>query len=197
MYVFSIDIPFKGSLRLLNMRSKLKQCLICTAVSLTPLCMSQWCQWLQTVQWCHWHHCAVCSRVRFPYTKQCVELFTKMVAQLYDMHSSVIVTAVTCTAVSLTPQWQTQRYIIDTAVQPILSINKFEDIPIQKGFNPWIMGPEEVVWFIKTRGRKSRVRVPLMKCLLNETSPVTKCLRNKIPPRQICNGLLCNTVKTP
>jgi hypothetical protein len=35
-------------------------------------------------------------------------------------------------------------------------------IHIQKGFNPCIRGPGEVVWWRKkTRGRKSRVRVPL------------------------------------
>jgi hypothetical protein len=151
--------------------------------------MSQWRQWLQTVQWCHWHHCEVCSRVRFHYTKQCVEFFAKMVAQwcqwhCCDMHSGVIDTAMTCTAVSLTPLWQAQRYIINTAVQPILSIKKFEDI-LKKALTREFMGLEEVVWLKKTRGRKSRVRVPLTKCLLNETSPVTKRLRNKSPPRQI------------
>jgi hypothetical protein len=29
-------------------------------------------------QLCQLHRCAVCSRVRFPYKKQCVELFAKI-----------------------------------------------------------------------------------------------------------------------
>jgi hypothetical protein len=60
MFVFSIDIPFTGSQSLLNMRSKviavsythsgvIYTALHVTAVSMTPLCMSQRCQW---------HHCA-------------------------------------------------------------------------------------------------------------------------------------------
>jgi hypothetical protein len=54
-----------------------------TVVSMTPLCMSQQCQWL-----C----CAACSRVRFPYKKQCVELFAKILKKSW-LHSSVNDTA--------------------------------------------------------------------------------------------------------
>jgi hypothetical protein len=52
--VFSIDIPFKGSQRLSNMRSKVTTVHTCPAVTMTPLCMSQRCKW---------HRCATCSRV--------------------------------------------------------------------------------------------------------------------------------------
>jgi hypothetical protein len=60
MYVFSTDIPFKGSQSLGKMMSKVtavsylhsgvifaQPCHICTAVSMTPLDMSHRCQWLR------------------------------------------------------------------------------------------------------------------------------------------------------
>jgi hypothetical protein len=60
-----------------NMRTKV------TAVSMTPLCKSQRCQW---------HRCAVCSRVRFPYKKNSVPNYSrryskkKLVAQRCQWH---------------------------------------------------------------------------------------------------------------
>jgi hypothetical protein len=88
-----------------------------TAVSLTPLCMSQRCQWYHCA-------CAVCNRVKFPY-KTVFQIIRENIWQSW-LHTCVIDTVVTCTAVSLTPLWHAQRYhwhrcdmhsgIIDTAV---------------------------------------------------------------------------------
>jgi hypothetical protein len=55
MYVFSIDIPFKGNQSLSNMRSNVTRCHICTTVSLIPQHESN-----------------------FLIKKQCVELFAKI-----------------------------------------------------------------------------------------------------------------------
>jgi hypothetical protein len=62
----------------------------CTAVSMTPLCTSQWCQ-------CH--RCAVCSRIIFPHKKhKCLGSFMKK----FDK--------VGCKAVSMTPLYMSQQY---------------------------------------------------------------------------------------
>jgi hypothetical protein len=66
-----------------------------------------------------------------------------------DMHSRAIETIVICTAVSLTPLCnQLCRFFPQTRSH------------FQKGFNPRIRSLGGVVWW-KSRGRKSRARVPL------------------------------------
>jgi hypothetical protein len=132
-----------------------------TAVSLTLLCMSHWCQW---------HYCSVCCWVRFPYKNSvsdyredvgknvsytAVSMTPLWYAQLChwhlcDMHSSIIDTAVTCSAVSVTPLCN-QLGRLSSLIRSHIRI----------GFNPCIRGPGKVFWWKKTRGRKSRVRFPL------------------------------------
>jgi hypothetical protein len=175
MHVFSIDIPFKGSQSHSNMRSKVTavsmtllwmshrcQWLCCayhsgvndTAVQVTAVPMTL----LFKSQRCHLHRCVVCSKIICPHKNSIVvdhsqKFSTKLVAQWchwhhFDIHSSVIDTAVTCTAVSLT-MLSNQLCWFSMQIQS----------HIQKGFNPCIRGLGEVVWW--NRGRKSRVRVPL------------------------------------
>jgi hypothetical protein len=117
---------------------------ISTAASLTPMCMSQQCQW---------HRCscpsgALCSRVSFPFKKQCDELFAKifekkLVAERYQWHrcachSYVNDSAVQVTAVSMTPLCY-QFCRLSSRIRG----------HIRKGFNLCIRDPWEFVWWKK------------------------------------------------
>jgi hypothetical protein len=118
---------------------------------------------------------------------RCHRYSTKLVAQRCqwhncDMHSGVNDTTVICTAVLLTPLWHAQRYhwhrcdihscvivtaVICTAVSKtplcnqLCRISSWSQSYIRKDFNQCIRGLGEVVWWKKTRGRKSRVGVTL------------------------------------
>jgi hypothetical protein len=140
LYVFSIDIPFKGSQNLKFKGSKSQRCHICTAVS----------------QHCQWHRCAVCSRVRFPYGKTVCQIIRedirkKLFAQRCqwhrcDMQSGFIDTAVPVTVVSMTLCRLSSR--IRSHIRKALTC---------------VSGTQGKLFDEKNRGRKSRVWVPLKK----------------------------------
>jgi hypothetical protein len=115
MFVFSIDIPLKVARtdRIWGPRSQ--RCHICTAVSLTPLCMSY------GVNDTALHvttklDCRIKTVLRF---------IRKNILQSW-LHRGVVDTAVMCTAMSLTPLWHALQYhcyqcdmhirVIDTAL---------------------------------------------------------------------------------
>jgi hypothetical protein len=117
--VFSIDIPFKGSQSHSDMRSKVTAGLKNdTSVHVTGVSMQ--CQWLCCACYSGFNDtavpCALCSQIIIP---------RKNFRQSW-FHSSVIDTAVICTAVSITPLWHAQwshwqrcdmhSSVIDTAV---------------------------------------------------------------------------------
>jgi hypothetical protein len=54
MYVFSIDIHFKGRQILAKMMAKVTGCHICTADSMTPLCMAKVCKICLKTFLVHW-----------------------------------------------------------------------------------------------------------------------------------------------
>jgi hypothetical protein len=117
---------------------KSQQCHICTTVSLTWLCMSQQCQWHRC--FCHsgvsdsaGHVTAVCSRVRFFIKKKhCVELFPKI----------------------FEPSWHR------CATNFVDYLREFEAI-FEKALT-CVSGTQGSCLMKKNRGRKSRVRVPLI-----------------------------------
>jgi hypothetical protein len=103
----------------------------CTAVSMTPLCLSQWCQWIRCAchsgvndtavhitavsmtplcmsQQCQWLCCSVCSQVRFP-CKNSVSNYWRRYSKQSWLHSGVNDMAVPVTVVSMTPLCMSQR----------------------------------------------------------------------------------------
>jgi hypothetical protein len=141
MYVFSIDIPFKGSQSLAKMMSKVTavsylhsgvtdSAVHVTVVSMTSLCMSQRCQWLR---------CDMHSGVN-----DCTEMFSKF----NYLHSGVIDTAVHVTVVS----WHRCVYhssVNDSAVQvtagsmtPLCKSQRSPNLRTPNpGFNPGLNPP--------------------------------------------------------
>jgi hypothetical protein len=116
--------------------------------------------------------CTGCSRVRFPHQKSASNhsrrYSTKLFAQQFRwhrfaMHSGVIDTAVTCTAVWLTQHWHAHCTAVSLTplCDPFVEyLREFEAIFV--GFNPCIRGRRGgcLAKKKKHRGRKSRGRVP-------------------------------------
>jgi hypothetical protein len=131
------------------------------AVSMTPLCISQWRQW---------HRFAVCSQIIFLHKKTVVFRIIHENVQQSWLHSGATNTDVNITEVSMTPMCMPKRcqwlhYEChngnDTAVNQLCRFTPQIRSHIQKGFNTCIRGPRGSCWMNKNRGRKSRVRVPL------------------------------------
>jgi hypothetical protein len=151
MHVFSIDIPFKGSQSHSNMRSKvtavsylhsgvIETAVHVTAVSMTPLCLSQRGQWLRCA--CHSgvNDTAVpCAAESYSRIKTGVFRIIRENFQQSWLHSGVNNTAVHVTAVSMIPLCN--------------QLCRFTPQPrshIQKCFNSCIRGLGGVVWWEKT-----------------------------------------------
>jgi hypothetical protein len=139
--------------------------LLYTSVSLTPLCMSQQCQW---------HHCAMCCVAESYFRRKnsvsghsrrystklvaqrCWCFFCRNMTRLHSAHD----TAVTFTAVSLTPLWQAQWcHWNRCATNFVEYLREFEAI-FEKAWT-CVSGVQGKLFDEKNRSRKSRVRVPL------------------------------------
>jgi hypothetical protein len=145
MYVFLVDIPFKGSQSLVKMMPKVtavsylhsgvnNSAVPITAVSMTPLCTSQQSQWLR------WNFLKICIAAQ-----QCQWLRC-------DVHSGVNDSAVHVTAVSMTPLYKSQRshwLRCDKNWQLQSWFSQRILTHIQKGFNPCIRGLGGVVLWKK------------------------------------------------
>jgi hypothetical protein len=139
---------------------------------MTPLCMSQQCQWLR----CAYHSgvndtALPCAAKSYSCIKKTVvfRIIHENVQQSW-LHSGATNTDVNITEVSMTPMCMPKRcqwlhYEChngnDTAVNQLCRFTPQIRSHIQKGFNTCIRGPRGSCWMNKNRGRKSRVRVPL------------------------------------
>jgi hypothetical protein len=145
MYVFSIDIPFKGSQSLEKMMPKViavsylhsgvnNSAVPITAVAMTPLCTSQQSQRLR------WNFFQICIAAQQCQLLRCAR------------HSGVNDSAVHVTAVSTIPLYKSQRshwLCCDKNWQFQSWVSQRILIHIQKGFNPCIRGLGGVVLWKK------------------------------------------------
>jgi hypothetical protein len=190
MYVFSIDNPFKGSQSLSNMRPKvtawsylhsgvLGTTVQVTAVLMTPLIMSQRCQWLRCA--CHSGvndtdvQCGAKSDFLIKnsvlnysqiYLMHGLEPFRIWLRIRVDnrhcwLHSDVNDPAVPVTAVSMTQLFPSQEcHWHCCATNFVEYLREFEAI-FEKALTR-VTGAQGKLFDEKNRGRKSHVRVPFI-----------------------------------
>jgi hypothetical protein len=150
---FRYIFPFKVARATRIWGPKSQRCHNCTTVSITPLCMSQRCQWLRCA--CHSgvNDTAVPSaeRIIFLHKKTVVFRIIRENFRQSWLHSGVNDSAVHVTAVSMTP-----------LCNQLCKFTPQIRSHFQKGFNPCIRGLGGSSLIKNNRGRKSRVRVPLI-----------------------------------